>query len=114
MTSQTAKVHQWLGRCPVCYELHNDLDELLALNMREKYPDPGTSTLAIRDVDEPKFHVPSRDFDVYNSAWWAWRVIEWGLDPRNDGYAQRLECMNRAHEAMVRASHDIRVGDLFA
>jgi hypothetical protein len=94
------KMHQWLGRCPLDGNCHNDLDEVVELNARLQYPDPGTKELAIRDVDEPKFHAPSRHFDVANTAWWALRVVDWGLNPRNDGYAGRADAMNRAYQSM--------------
>ena len=106
--------HQWLGVCPTCHKMHNDLDEVVALNMREEFPDPGTSALAIRDVDEPKFHAPSRAYNVAQVTWWAWRVIDWALDPRNDNYPQRWDCMDRAYQAMKSSRYDVRVGDLFS
>lgn len=97
---EKAKVHQWLGRCPFCYNCHTELDEVVALNMRLQFPDPGTNALAIRDVDEPKFHAYSRDFNIANSAWWAWRVIDWALNPRNANYPEAKAAMDRAYQAM--------------
>jgi hypothetical protein len=68
--------------------------------MRLQFPDPGTSVLAIRDVDEPKFSLYGRNFDIYNSAWWAWRVIDWALNPRNANYPEGKAAMERAYQAM--------------